>query len=390
MARKPKVKKIIEAVSPEAIQEAEERLAASAQKEFSRGADAFQQAVNEGLGVHDGPTKAAHDIQNFVYNNKVDWDAKPVSRSSLDGSGTKMSASERAINTLNNPNATSEQIAAANRILDNQEIRKNSGRGGENISSKNRGATARNAYENNRANREGLTLEERVIRNESGTGSGSLTTKEAYEARIAAMNEKQDAADKALEQARNQAQKKEADATQQLKDRYAREASQQRLDEANKTLPQRIIGEVKRTGQNLYDGTLGRRRINAERMEYNQAMHNAGTPEAMIDSTGEYLRLRNQVNSAAGGYGMAGVEDIRQAKMGGMGKVKSSYTYSGSSVSHGGQDDAADDIATKGFLDYAGGAVEWALQDTQHAMLVAGTAVGVGLIGSELLDDDSY
>lgn len=51
--------------------------------------------------------------------------------------------------------------------------------------------------------------------------------------------------------------------------------------------------------------------------------------------------------------------------------------------------DKAGEIASEtNFMEYLGQGWDWATQDTQHALMVAGGAVGVGILGAEILDDD--
>ena len=136
----------------------------------------------------------------------------------------------------------------------------------------------------------------------------------------------------------------------------------------------------------IYDRTLNRKNITAERQAYNNEM--LSNPDAMISSNGEYLKMRSQARATHGESVTA--QDISSIKVGGTGK-RNSGVGGGSSAAHNGsladQGDAANDIATKGFLDYAGDAVNWATQDMNHAVAVAGTALGVGILGSELLDE---
>lgn len=53
-----------------------------------------------------------------------------------------------------------------------------------------------------------------------------------------------------------------------------------------------------------------------------------------------------------------------------------------------GEAEAAEDIAKKGFMEYAGDFMSWATQDTPHAIATAGLAFGGGYMLSNALDDD--
>lgn len=171
---------------------------------------------------------------------------------------------------------------------------------------------------------------------------------------------------------------------------FADEANNaEKLRQANMGVRERIgskINEAKKNaGEYIYDRTLNRKNITAERRAYNNEM--LSNPDAMISSNGEYLKMRSQARAAHGE--VVTNDDIRNVKIGGSGRQ--SGVGGGSEAAHAGyladQGDAANDIATKGFLDYAGDAVNWATQDMNHAVAVAGAGVGIGLLGSELLDE---
>ena len=67
------------------------------------------------------------------------------------------------------------------------------------------------------------------------------------------------------------------------------------------------------------------------------------------------------------------------------GAIRKPTTQNGSGT---GQEDDIPDILDKGFLKYAGDAVNWATQDLSHAIAVAGATLGIGVLGAELLDEN--
>lgn len=280
----------------------------------------------------------------------------------------RMSSGERASQILNNPNATPEQIAAANRVLDNQDVRLGSGRGNENISSKNRGAAAREAYENQRANREGLTLEERVARNEAGE-SHSLRTKEMQEKRVADINKKQDAADKALERVRNQAQRAE---TREASSKAFDEA-QEKIDKQNRSLPRRVLGGISEKGQKVISNV--------------KDTLSGATREANATFATDYNRIVRQHGGQA-----SDMIDI-----GGAGNLRKQFDGKTAQEVYDAQQEAMEDAARKArehaewWAGKKDGIVEFAKENQMlTAAGIATAGIGGTMLVTSLLDDDDY
>lgn len=144
--------------------------------------------------------------------------------------------------------------------------------------------------------------------------------------------------------------------------------AQHALKEANKTGFQRFGDKIKEAGRQVYDTTLNRRRITAERRAYN-AQVSSSSPESMFSTNREYLHARNQANRTRieGGYnGPAGADDIAKA------------SRTGPSP-----EDIAGENSTNG-LDWDG--ISQTIKENQ--LLVAGGLIGGGMVMSSLLDDD--
>lgn len=268
----------------------------------------------------------------------------------------KVSAGEKAAAILNNPNSTPEAKAMANKVLDNQDVRLNSGRGGDNIDSKTRGKAAREAYEADHANRTPLTQDERIA------SKHNPTTKAAHEARMSDLEAKQKAADKAMNDARYQAK---------MNDNQAYADAQEKINKQNRPLVTRTVESLSEAGQAIvhFPGNVahkvgsgvsgvatgrGRREAAQLALDYNDILRKNGATEGFIDIKGG-KQLRSQYK----GMTAQEIYDAQEAAR------------------------IAAENSSGGF-DWSG-IGEWV---HENQLLTAGAVVGVGLIGASLLDDD--
>lgn len=171
-------------------------------------------------------------------------------------------------------------------------------------------------------------------------------------------------------------------------ERKAREARAQQLNEMNgrgsSTMHRRTLGEwadqmIHGTGDetHIFSGRNTRR----ANMEQRNIEINAANQEWVETGVGNLQRPYNRGSYWAEVRGKGKPVSSERFNADDWGSINSSPRATAENV-------AEEAASSRGFLDYAGDAVNWAVQDVQHAMLVTGGAIGIGFIGSELLDEE--
>lgn len=154
--------------------------------------------------------------------------------------------------------------------------------------------------------------------------------------------------------------------------------AQENIKKESQSLPRRTINNLSDKGKaivhNVSEMASGNRRQSRADFAttYNTMLMNSGSTN-FIDSR-QAAKLQRKYE----GMTPEEVFAARQKGMFGGLKDKASEVM-----------DKAGEIASEtNFMEYLGQGWDWATQDTQHALMVAGGAVGVGILGAEILDDD--
>ena len=410
MSKGKKAKQVVEAVVDAASSQKLHGAVDDLQKLGTAGEDALNR-IPKDLNTDD-TVKAMEDARsNIVENERIysqgkgrkdeiiqekllpavvddtDYAKQAYDRKKIDIAENKRIRREKAESILKDPNASAEKKAAAERILAIQDIGEKSGKNSEVITENNpnpdRGEKARKKYEKSRKKRKKLTEEERIARNQQGEHH-STQTKEQYreEQNLQAQEKKQlEETEKGLNQVYeeieknvNQEQEELIKRVNKIYDEVAVELGYANAQEAEAFLNNDKLDELVELASESKQG----RKMTKKQLKGPTVI------ETWRNNQQQQQQKKQQQQQA--------FDILSGKKVQVVGTGKGSGVGGGSSAAHNGsvadQGDAANDIATKGFLDYAGGALDWATKDVSHAIAVAGIGVGVGLIGSELLDEN--
>lgn len=154
------------------------------------------------------------------------------------------------------------------------------------------------------------------------------------------------------------------------------------LENANRTPWERFKDKLsdRVTKSSLNRSTTRNRRA------YNEYIYSKGSND-FVRTNKEFARMQNQMgihgrfDGTAEGFDALNRAHGRRVDAANMAAARAKAAEEAAK--------AAEDIGQNtGFLEYVGNAARWATQDMNHAIAVAGAGLGIGLIGSEILDED--
>jgi hypothetical protein len=156
-------------------------------------------------------------------------------------------------------------------------------------------------------------------------------------------------------------------------------------EQASGILKEKELEDANKTGwdrfkDRFHDRAAGSRfnsTTTANRRDYNNYIHSQGRND-YIRSNKEYQRMQRKLGIHGNFDGTGeGIDALNQA-----------YKETHKSFIQKAGEKASEVASETNFMEYLGQGWDWATQDTQHALMVAGGAVGVGILGAEILDDD--
>lgn len=154
----------------------------------------------------------------------------------------------------------------------------------------------------------------------------------------------------------------------------------QELNNANKTGWERFVDK----GRNRVAASGFNSSTTASRRDYNEFLYSQGKTN-YVKTNREFQRMTGKLGINGTYQGTAeGLDAMQRAQKGSQRGI-----FDGLKEKAAETMDKAGEIASEtNFMEYLGQAWDWATQDTQHALMVAGGAVGVGILGAEILEDD--